>query len=723
MLKKGEPRVTGSNAIRVGIIGTGYIADFHANAIEKLAGAELVSVCDQNLDSAKAFASRWRVSSVHSSLSSMLENEELDTIHILVPPDLHYSVASSAIKAGIHVFLEKPMCVSSDETVKLLELAQAKGRLLAVNHNMLFASAYQRLREVVQSGDLGPLNHLSFNFFQEVGHIRFGPFNAWMLRAPGNLVLEIGPHVFSAVLDLVGPPDGLSATADRRVEMPGGSTVVRRWYVRMAAQGTSVDVNMNFGPSFTSRTISVNGLFGSVTADLDANTCVVDQCTTLGVDLDRYSRTRAVARQLTTQARATFLDYALSKLKLRRRGNPYQTTIIDSVATFYSSVVSKTKLDCRIDGNSGAAVIDLCNHVIVAAGVNQSVESSRNLSVPVSVEPPTVLVLGARGFIGSELVKQLLADGYSVRSMVRGAAPTLEQMQSDHLEIFHGDMLAEADLIAAMKGIEFVYHLARADAKTWDDYLKLDVNPTELVAKVCQKMGVRRLIYTGTIDSYYAGAPRSTITEKTPLDPNIKRRNYYARAKAEGESILMNMHRTDGLPVVIVRPGIVIGRGGTPFHWGVGMWGSGNVCEVWGDGENKLPLVLVSDVASALVRSIQVPGIEGRSYNLIDVPLLSARDYLSELEKLSGATMRAYYRPIWRFYLADLAKWLVKVTVGHPDKDRIPSYYDWNSRTQRAHFDCTVTRSEIGWRPASDRNRLVTEGIGGSLESWLKATR
>ena len=153
------------------------------------------------------------------------------------------------------------------------------------------------------------------------------------------------------------------------------------------------------------------------------------------------------------------------------------------------------------------------------------------------------------------------------------------------------------------------------------------------------------------------------------------------------------------------------------------MWGSGNVCEVWGDGENKLPFVLVSDVASALVRSIQVPGIEGRSYNLIDVPLLSARDYLSELEKLSGAKMRAYYRPIWRFYIADLIKWIVKVVVGHPDKSRIPSYSDWNSRTQRAHFDCTTTRNEIGWMPASDRNCLVSEGIGGSLLPWLEAAR
>ena len=274
-----------------------------------------------------------------------------------------------------------------------------------------------------------------------------------------------------------------------------------------------------------------------------------------------------------------------------------------------------------------------------------------------------------------------------------------------------------------MIGIKFVYHLARADAKTWEDYQKFDVRLTEVVAKVCNELGIERLIYTGTINSYYAGSEKNVITEKTPLDPNIKRRNYYARAKAAGEAILLEMYRGSGLPVVILRPGIVIGEGGTPFHWGVGMWGNGNVCEVWGDGENKLPFVLVSDVASALVRSIQVPGIEGKSYNLIDIPMLSAREYLRELEKLSGTKMRAFYRPIWRFYVADLAKWLVKVVVGHPDKRRVPSYFDWNSRTQRARFECATTRNEIGWMPASERNRMVTEGIGGAVKPWLDALK
>ena len=56
------------------------------------------------------------------------------------------------------------------------------------------------------------------------------------------------------------------------------------------------------------------------------------------------------------------------------------------------------------------------------------------------------------------------------------------------------------------------------------------------------------------------------------------------------------------------------------FHFGVGLWATEGVCEVWGNGDNKLPFVLVSDVASAFVRGIQLDGIEGHSYNLVDFP-------------------------------------------------------------------------------------------------------
>ena len=726
MTAAGEGTRTGATIagprIRAAIVGAGYIADFHARAIRAAVGVELVSVCDANLKSAKSFADAWGIPAVFGSLDMMLRDQKIDSVHILTPPDHHHALAKIALQAGAHVLIEKPMCPSISECDEILALSRDTDRHVGINHNMLFAGAYQRLREVVHTGGLGPIDHVTFNHFLELGQIRFGPFNSWMLREPGNVLLEIGPHIVSAMIDLVGIPDNISAVADRESILPSGARVFRRWRIRATVDRTSIDININLGPGYFQRTVNVRGLSGAATADYDANTCVIDRRTARGVDFDRHTRSLSLARQHRAQAWETLGDYALSKLKLRKRGNPYELTFLDSIAAFYADLRANKELDRRINGKLGCEVIEVCEKIIRAAGVEAVAPTAVRQRAPL-VSAPSVLVLGGSGFIGRELVRQLVAANYSVRALVRGSAAVLEDISSDRLEIVRGDMSNETDLKAALIGIKFVYHLAHADAKTWEDNLQRDVEPTRMVGKACLAAGIERLVYTGTIDFYYAGGKAGTITEQTPLDPNIRRRNYYARAKAAGEDILTEMHRASKLPLVIFRPGIVIGKGGNPFHWGVGMWVSESVCQVWGDGNNKLPFVLVADVAAALVRGIQVPGIEGQSYNLIDTPLLTGREYLDELQRRSGLALTVGYPPIWHLYATDIAKWVVKVIVRHPDRSRIPSYYDWESRTQRAFFDCSRTRADLGWMPASDRHRMIDEGIGGSLKTWLAASQ
>jgi predicted dehydrogenase/nucleoside-diphosphate-sugar epimerase len=719
----GSPNTRGpsSKSIRAAIVGTGYIAEFHARAIRTLPGVELVSVCDTNFRSARSFAAEWGEPSVFDTLPSMLAGQRVDAVHVLTPPDSHHLLATTALEAGSNVFLEKPMCTSVEEADEILRIARGKGLRLGVNHNFLFSGAYQMLRQAIRSGLLGPLDYVSFNYFYELAQIRLGPFNSWMLRAPENPFLEVGAHLVSAALDLVGPPDHLSVTADRKIALPNGAQVYRRWRLQLTVGRTDVEINVNLAPGFSQRTIYARGILGSASLDFDANTCIVDRHTPLGADFDRYRRSVSLARQLQSQARTTLADYILSRVKLRKRGNPYQISIFDSVAAFYAGLRAREALDSRINGDFGRQIVECCGTIVRSGNIEPNTVSESSPRSNFKAHP-TVLVIGGAGFIGRELVRQLLQGGHSVRTMTRGSGAVLEGLDGDRLEIVSGDSRSETDLAGAMQGIEFVYDLATSETKTWDASVRNIVDPARLVGKACVAAKVRRLFYTGTIDSYYAGAKAGTITEETPLDRNIGRRNYYARAKAAAESELMDLHRTEGLPVVIFRPGIVIGRGGIPFHWGVGRF-SESVCEVWGDGNNKLPFVLVTDVAAALVRGIEAPSVEGHSYNLIDLPLLSARDYLQELQRMAGLALTVYYRPIWRFYVFDLAKWTVKLAVGHPDRYRVPSYGDWESRTQKAIFDCTRARTELGWRPASDRRRMIDEGIGGSLQSWLEAIK
>ena len=168
-----------SEPLHAAIVGTGYIAEFHARAIRAMPRVKLVSVCDANLRSAQSFAAAQGVPAAFDFLESMLEAQRLDVIHILAPPDKHHLLAKTALQSGVNVFLEKPMCTSVDEAEDLLALAREKGLRVGVNHNFLFSGAYRRLRDVIHSGAIGPLDHVSFNHFFELSQIRSGPYDAW----------------------------------------------------------------------------------------------------------------------------------------------------------------------------------------------------------------------------------------------------------------------------------------------------------------------------------------------------------------------------------------------------------------------------------------------------------------------------------------------------------------------------------------------------------------
>ena len=335
-----------------------------------------------------------------------------------------------------------------------------------------------------------------------------------------------------------------------------------------------------------------------------------------------------------------------------------------------------------------------------------------------TAELPRILVLGGTGFIGKELVRQLIASGRTVRLLVRSAAGIPEELRTPELE-WQSRRSAQSGGRAARHGGSGLRRSPGAGQREDLGGLpELEIEATRQVAECALEAGVKRFIYTGTIDSYYAGRRAGTITEATPLDPRIERRNLYARAKAASEEILMRMHRERGLPLVIVRPGIVIGRGGSPFHWGVGMWWHDAVCQIWGDGNNKLPLVLVEDVARGLIAAMETPGIEGRAFNLVGDPCLSAQEYLDELDRAGGMRIQRYATPIWRFYLQDMMKWMVKVAVRHPER-RLPQL----SRLGKPHAAGAVSiarRQRPHWAGSPSAIAASLSGEGLKNRCWKR---
>lgn len=703
--------------LNVGLLGAGYIADWHAKGLRTVRGAVLTAVCDRDVARAQALATRYRVRRVYGSLSAMLAAGEIDAVHVLLPAELHAQAAHEVIDAGVHVLLEKPMATCLGDCIRLLERARSKAVKIGISHNFLFAPVYERLKSDLLSGKLGRADELTITWNKSLDQLQSGPFDLWMLRSAENIMLEIGPHSVGQMLDLIGSAELACVRVANPIDLPGGTRFFRRWHVAADRASTAATLNFSFAPGFTEHSIRVRGSLASATADFERNTYTLHRHTKFGLDYDRYRMTVAEAKQLAQQARRTFRQVVLSKIK-PSGGNPYGESIARTLQSFYASPGAST--DPRLSPELGRDVVQTCveigRRVPAGAAVSRSAVSAFTRRAALDAAPSLqhasaeILVLGATGFIGQELSRQLVVMGRAIRVLVRSPGRLPPDLATGQVEIQVGNLQNRDDLKKALDGVKYVYHLARPVVKHWNEYWEHEVEATRKVAEACFEARVERLIYTGTIDSYYAGAGADTITEETPLDPHIRWRNYYARSKALSEQVLMSMHVQKGLPVVIFRPGIVIGRGGSPFHWGVGMWSWNAVCQIWGQGRNRLPFVLVEDVASALASVLETHGIDGESFNLVADSRLSALDYLKALEKAAAAEFQKIPTAPWRFYLVDVVKSIIKYLVRHPDQ-RWPSYRDWETRTQHATYDCSKARKVLNWQPACDETELVRKGI------------
>jgi predicted dehydrogenase/nucleoside-diphosphate-sugar epimerase len=695
------------------MVGAGFILKPHALAVSA-AGATPHAVADTSArraaDAAREFGFEHSFSSVEE-----LANSDCDVVHVLVPPFLHLEIAELLLMAGKSVFLEKPMGLSSEACSRLGALADERGLRLGVNHNFLFLPGYERLRTRIREGELGRVDHINCNWNYELPQLRSGPFDAWMLSAPANLFFELGAHLAGFILDLLGQGEVRAAVSTNAVELPTGERAYRSWSVIGEHRAASFALSLSTTRGQPDRLLRVRGSGGSAQLDFGRDFLWEERTESANPIFDAYAVARSVSRQLGRAATSDRRRRIVAALRKSLESEPFTESMLRSIMRFYAD----PEIDERHHWSFGARVIGFCEDVCSAAGVGSP--STKPVVTKVAVgrpsTAPTVLVVGGTGFIGRRLVSRLVEMGVGVRVLSRSsgaAAVALGDLPVEIHEGFHGNREVAR---AALAGIDTVYHLAKCEGRAWEDYVRGDIEPTRVLAEEALAAGVRRFIYTGTIDSYDSASPSCHITGDTPVDPRIARRNLYARSKAACEKLLGELQR-QGLPLIVLRPGIVIGAGTDPAHLGVAQFLSETEARYWGSGENKLPLVLVDDVADALLKAKDAPDIVGRTLLVTGAPLLSARDYVAEVNARSGAKIRATGRAPWRYWVPDLIKEIAKNLVKHPNR-RLSTLHDWRCRTQRASYDSSDTREALGWEPVADRETLIKRGIHEAVDAAI----
>jgi predicted dehydrogenase len=176
--------------IKVGLAGLGYWGPNLARNFDDL--AELTWLCDLSPDLLDRFGARYPTARTTDRFDDLLEDDALQAVVIATPVPTHYELSRRALEAGKHVFVEKPPALNGADADELVAIAEERERVLLPGHLLLYHPAVAKLRELIDSGELGEMLYIYGNR-QNLGQI----------RKDENALWSLGVHDLSVILHLV----------------------------------------------------------------------------------------------------------------------------------------------------------------------------------------------------------------------------------------------------------------------------------------------------------------------------------------------------------------------------------------------------------------------------------------------------------------------------------------------------------------------------------------
>ena len=181
----------GGVTVRIGIIGSRFVANLHALAVRQVPGAELIAAASPNAEHAWAFHRQYEIPHVFQDYKDMLDSGFVDAVTVACPNDLHCEVTMAAAKASKHVFVDKPLALSLAECDRMIEACATAGVQLMYGENLCFAPKYVRAKELADEGALGEV------YYVRQLECHYGPHSEWfwdVMRSGGGVLMDMGCH-------------------------------------------------------------------------------------------------------------------------------------------------------------------------------------------------------------------------------------------------------------------------------------------------------------------------------------------------------------------------------------------------------------------------------------------------------------------------------------------------------------------------------------------------
>ena len=325
-----------------------------------------------------------------------------------------------------------------------------------------------------------------------------------------------------------------------------------------------------------------------------------------------------------------------------------------------------------------------------------------------------VCVTGGTGFLGSFLVRDLLAHGTAVRVLAR-PSPRADRLAASGVEVVHGDLRDSESVGRAVRACDVVYHLAaKVGSAPVSDYFAANVAGTECVLAACAENGVSQLVYASSLAVYGPVEEGGRIDEDTPFDDRPARRDPYAQSKIDADRLVGSFAQRTGLPTLILREGIIFGPG-RPLPNGIFAFRLGNTNVVFGDRRNRFPLNYVENIVEAM----QVAASSGsglRQFNVLDDDELTLERY-HQIKSSLDHTVTRFSSP-WPLYFASpITEGLRSIA---PMGDLRLSRHQLRRALQDRWYDTCRIRQATGWQPRVGLEEAVRRTLHAEAQIALR---
>jgi predicted dehydrogenase len=201
--------------VNVGVVGLGYWGPNLARNFDAIRHSDLAWCCDGRPEARERFAPMFPRARFTGEFEDLLADPTLDAVVVATPVPSHAGLATRVLEAGKHCFVEKPLALTAADATRVLEAQRLTGRTLMVGHLLEYHPGVQKLKQIVDSGELGDVHYVYSN-----------RLNLGKLRADENALWSLGAHDVSVVLHLAGEEPCEVAAHGESYLRPGVEDVV-----------------------------------------------------------------------------------------------------------------------------------------------------------------------------------------------------------------------------------------------------------------------------------------------------------------------------------------------------------------------------------------------------------------------------------------------------------------------------------------------------------------